>query len=413
MYETLFNIAGPAILAWLLMIFAPKWRVTQWLVRSAIVPALLAVLYVIGIALLIGENGMGFMRDFGSAEGVTGLMARPEIALVAWIHFLVFDQLVGIFIFRDNMHHRYVPIPVQSVILFLTLMLGPVGFLSYYLIRWARSGSPGGRTAADAGVTEAVASGAKLGSLPLAEIIRRGWRRMMETPALVVMGFVGIGLGLICLAVMAARGRRAHPARRRSEQAGNLRHCRRHLYPDDHAPPSVGGFLGARQEALGAAGMSGSSPTPTSSRRCRHSAVSTHASPSMGPHWTRSREECSSSPRSESWCCSSSWLVRFFRRGSTRCRLSNSYSPSDTVRAAAIGRFRRWNLDERDRRQNHGSLLETFFRCTRWDFTGFRQFRSSRFCSFGPATIAARRGNGFTRPESSGWRRARRWRGRP
>jgi hypothetical protein len=55
-------------------------------------------------------------------------------------------------------------------------------------------------------VTEAVASGAKLGSLPLAEIVRRGWRRMMEAPALVVMGFVGIGLGLICLAVMAARG---------------------------------------------------------------------------------------------------------------------------------------------------------------------------------------------------------------
>jgi len=58
----------------------------------------------------------------------------------------------------------------------------------------------------DTGVTEAVASGGKLGSLPLTEIIRRGWRRMMETPALVVMGFVGIGLGLICLAVMFARG---------------------------------------------------------------------------------------------------------------------------------------------------------------------------------------------------------------
>ena len=147
MYVTLFNLAGPAILAWVLMIFLPTWRVTQWLVRSAIVPALLAVLYVVGIALLIGANGMGFMTYFGNAEGVTRLMARPEIALVAWIHFLVFDQLVGIFILRDNMHHRYVPIPVQSVILFLTLMLGPVGFLSYYVIRWARSGSPGGRTA--------------------------------------------------------------------------------------------------------------------------------------------------------------------------------------------------------------------------------------------------------------------------
>jgi hypothetical protein len=67
-------------------------------------------------------------------------------------------------------------------------------------------GVAGRASSGDIGVTEAVASGARLGSLPLAEIIRRGWRRMMETRALVVMGFVGIGLGLICLAVMVARG---------------------------------------------------------------------------------------------------------------------------------------------------------------------------------------------------------------
>jgi hypothetical protein len=54
-------------------------------------------------------------------------------------------------------------------------------------------------------VTEAVATGAKLGSLPLTEIIRRGWLRLMETRAMTVMGFVGIALGLICLAVMVAR----------------------------------------------------------------------------------------------------------------------------------------------------------------------------------------------------------------
>jgi hypothetical protein len=57
----------------------------------------------------------------------------------------------------------------------------------------------------DTGVTGVVASGAKLGSLPLAEILRRGWQRLMETRALTVMGFVGIVLGLVCLAVMMAR----------------------------------------------------------------------------------------------------------------------------------------------------------------------------------------------------------------
>ena len=43
MYVTLFNIAGPAILAWVLLIFVPTWRGTRWLARSAIVPALLCL----------------------------------------------------------------------------------------------------------------------------------------------------------------------------------------------------------------------------------------------------------------------------------------------------------------------------------------------------------------------------------
>jgi hypothetical protein len=147
MYLTLFKLAGFATPAWALLIFLPTWRGTRWLARSAIVPALLCVLYVIGIAAQISASGLGFMRDFGSAEGVAHLLSQPDIAIVAWIHFLAFDQLVGIFIYRDNMHHRYVPIPVQSVILFLTFMLGPVGFLSYYVVRLIRSGSLGGRAA--------------------------------------------------------------------------------------------------------------------------------------------------------------------------------------------------------------------------------------------------------------------------
>lgn len=146
MYLTLFKLAGFAAPAWALLIFLPTWRGTRWLARSAIVPALLCLLYVIGIVALISASGFGFIRDFGSAEGVTRLLSQQNIAIVAWIHFLAFDQLVGIFIYRDNMHHRYVPIPVQSVILFFTFMLGPVGFLTYYLARLIRSGSLAGRS---------------------------------------------------------------------------------------------------------------------------------------------------------------------------------------------------------------------------------------------------------------------------
>ncbi|HEV3468849.1 MAG TPA: ABA4-like family protein, partial [Pyrinomonadaceae bacterium] len=140
MYVALFNVAGWAILAWVLLIFLPKWRVTRLLARAEIFPVFLAVLYVIGVVRLLVASGPGVMRDFGSAEGVTRLLAGRDAALIAWIHILCFDQLVALYIYRDNMERRYVPVVVQSVLLVLTLMFGPAGYLLYYLLRLARRG---------------------------------------------------------------------------------------------------------------------------------------------------------------------------------------------------------------------------------------------------------------------------------
>jgi hypothetical protein len=146
MYETLFEVAGFALPAWIVLIFLPTWRVTQWLAKSALFPVLISIIYLVGIVAIISQSGAGFMRDFGTSEGVVRLLAQPDAAIIAWIHILAFDQLVGLFIYRDNMHHRYVPLVVQSVILFLTLMLGPIGFLTYYLIRAARTRSLWGKS---------------------------------------------------------------------------------------------------------------------------------------------------------------------------------------------------------------------------------------------------------------------------
>lgn len=139
MMTLLFDIAGLAMIGWALMILFPGWSVTKRLVRWTAFPVVLAVLYVVGIVVVLAEAGFGVVADFGSAEGVTRLLAEPDIALVAWIHILAFDHLVGVVIFRDNLRYRVVSLPVQSVILFLTLMFGPVGFLTYWLVRVGRS----------------------------------------------------------------------------------------------------------------------------------------------------------------------------------------------------------------------------------------------------------------------------------
>jgi hypothetical protein len=207
MYVFLFNLAGFAIFAWLLLMVLPTWKVTRWVAETAVFPVFLSVVYVLGIVPLLMRTGPGIMSDFGSAEGVTRLLANPDIALVAWIHILAFDQLVGLMIYRDNMRHRYVPLPVQSVLLLGTLMFGPVGFLTYYVLRaWTRSRravhalpaetEPAvGRVPAAGGMGFAVRAAA-VGALG---ILRR-------ERALTATALLGVALGMACAAGIVIRG---------------------------------------------------------------------------------------------------------------------------------------------------------------------------------------------------------------
>ena len=198
MYVTLFNLAGLAAPVWLLLIFLPKWKFTRWLAHSAIVPALISLIYLAGVGLLVTTHGFAFMRDFGSAEGVTRLLARQDIAMVAWIHILAFDQLAGLLIYRDNMEHRYVPLPVQSVILFFTFMLGPVGFLTYFVLRLLR----GKRDA----IATTSAPPSPRSARSIVDVLSLGRDQLMSVRALTVTGIIGIVMGLFCLAVINDRG---------------------------------------------------------------------------------------------------------------------------------------------------------------------------------------------------------------
>src|SRR5262245_4171600 len=140
-YRTLFTLSGLGIFGWLLLIFLPTWKVTRRIADSGIFPFYLALLYLVGVTAALRETGPGIMADFNTAEGVLKILKMESVALVAWIHILAFDMLVANLIYRDNMKHRFIPVPLQSVLLALTLMFAPVGFLIYWLIRVTRSRS--------------------------------------------------------------------------------------------------------------------------------------------------------------------------------------------------------------------------------------------------------------------------------
>ena len=115
---------------WLLLIVAPRWRLTGMLAGVAI-PSTIAVVYLY----LIVRHLPGARGGFGSLADVAALFAQPALLLAGWIHYLAFDLFIGAWQTRDaarlGLSHLLV-IPC----LVLTLMLGPIGLLTYLVIRW-------------------------------------------------------------------------------------------------------------------------------------------------------------------------------------------------------------------------------------------------------------------------------------
>jgi len=134
--ETLFKLSSLAALPiWALMIFLPRWGVTKRLISSPLVCAAPAALY----AALVIPHFTEVWRAVSSPElsGIAALLGSPIGATVGWLHFLAFDLFVGRWIYLDG-RERGVPAWVMAPVLFLTLMLGPCGFLLYLIVRHAK-----------------------------------------------------------------------------------------------------------------------------------------------------------------------------------------------------------------------------------------------------------------------------------
>ncbi len=119
-----------ALLSWILLAVAPRWALTRRLLMSGGIPLLLAVAYAVLIAAFFGNSEGGF----GSLSGVMKLFTNEWAVLAGWIHYLAFDLLVGIWEVNDAQSKgisHWLVLPC----LFFTFMLGPIGFLMYFILR--------------------------------------------------------------------------------------------------------------------------------------------------------------------------------------------------------------------------------------------------------------------------------------
>ena len=131
--DAVFALCNAAVVpAWLLLAVAPEWIWTRRIVHSVLYPAVLGAVYGVGFATLgpAPEGG-----GFGTLRGVMTLFDVPQLVLIGWVHYLVFDLFVGAWEVRDarrrGIRHLLV-IPCLA----LTFLFGPMGLLLYLALRW-------------------------------------------------------------------------------------------------------------------------------------------------------------------------------------------------------------------------------------------------------------------------------------
>jgi hypothetical protein len=138
--ETIFAVSSFLVLPfWALMIFLPRWLVTRRLIGSPFVAALPAVLYAALVLPRLVEVWPLVARP--DLAGIAGLLGSPAGATIAWLHFLAFDLFVGRWIYLDS-RERGTSAWLMAPVLYLTLMLGPFGFLVYLLVRRVKGSLP-------------------------------------------------------------------------------------------------------------------------------------------------------------------------------------------------------------------------------------------------------------------------------
>ncbi len=120
--------------AWLLLIFAPRWKGTQAVAHTTIIPVLLGAIYGLFLTLAVGFGHSADGAGMSSIAAISALFSNPVGVLTGWTHYLVFDLFVGAWIARDAAR-RAISHWLVAPSLVLTLVFGPLGLLLYLVGR--------------------------------------------------------------------------------------------------------------------------------------------------------------------------------------------------------------------------------------------------------------------------------------
>ena len=101
----LFPLSNLSILTWLLLIVAPGWEYTKS--AALVAPVINAAMYVIVVTFLITHPPPDAPAvDFGSLSSIVTAFQNPDGVFAGWLHYCVFDPLVGLGEVLDSQENK-------------------------------------------------------------------------------------------------------------------------------------------------------------------------------------------------------------------------------------------------------------------------------------------------------------------
>ena len=121
---------------WLMIIFIPNSKITQFFVNSIILPLILGstYIYIIYLSAVLDENFIDIFKLYLNLEGLYTVFSSESFLLIFWLHFLSLGLFLGSWVSRDAIKYN-----ISRKIVFFPLIMvyfsGPVGLVIYWLLR--------------------------------------------------------------------------------------------------------------------------------------------------------------------------------------------------------------------------------------------------------------------------------------
>ncbi len=135
-YENIYLFANWGVIPfWLLLIFIPNNKITNFFAQSVIAPILLGLGYAY-LSYLIYQEGNIFdgFELYNGLDGLYSMFANEALLLIFWLHFLAISLFAGSWIVRDSKRY-FIPKIVTIPSLLLTYFTGPIGLVIYWFFR--------------------------------------------------------------------------------------------------------------------------------------------------------------------------------------------------------------------------------------------------------------------------------------